>query len=262
MATVKDVVNIMERLFPPCNVCMRDSIGLMAGSMSARADKIMVCLDCTEAVADEAVQNGVDLIITHHPLIFGSITSVTDSDPVGRVLQKVIGSGISVFSAHTNMDCSKGGINEYLAEVLGLEIICPLESVNENASLGTVGRLREELSTRSLGAFVSEKLHDPHIKTYVEGVHSTVAVINGSGGSIEYIDKAMQAGATCLVTAEIKHHVALYAVGMNFSLVEFGHYSSERIFVPRLARLLAENIEKENLKIEVTVSECESDPAL
>ena len=263
MATVKMVAEIMEKLFPPENVCMQDYIGLSVGSYDAEANEALVCLDCTEAVANEAKQKGIKLIISHHPLIFGSISEVTDQTPTGRVILTLIKNGINLFSAHTNMDCSRGGINEYVADVLGLKNTSVLiKNEQGDAGVGIIGDV-DATTLVSLAQTVSNKLGDKYVKPYGKNQEiKRVAVINGSGGDIEYIREAKNQGATCFITSEIKHHVALYAVAEGVNLIETGHYASERIFISKLTERLNEQSSSQRLKMQFITSENESNPAL
>lgn len=262
MATVNDAIAMMENYFPPENVCMDDFIGLTIGSRETEIDEALLCLDCTEAVAQEAIEKGIKLIISHHPLIFGAISTVTDDDPTGKIILKCAKHGISVFSAHTNMDCTPGGINEFVAYKLGLknpEIL--VLNPNGKSGVGIIGDVEGGLTLSELARLVGDKLSDKYVKPY--GKNQKIfraAVINGSGGDIEYIDEAIRRGATCLITSEIKHHVALYALAKGFNLIETGHYNSERVFIGELADRL--NFVVKNNEIQFTVSEAECDPAL
>ena len=262
MATVNDAIKMIEAYFPPENVCMDDFIGLTVGSRDTQIDKALLCLDCTEAVVDEAIEKGIKLIISHHPLIFGAISTVTDEYPTGRIILKCVKSGVSVFSAHTNMDCTPGGINEFVSYKLGLknaEIL--VLNKNGRSGVGYVGDVEGGLTLKQLSEVVGNAFSDKYVKPY--GKNKKIyraAVINGSGGDIEYIDEAIRRGATCLITSEIKHHVALYARAKGFNLIETGHYASERVYLDTLADRL--NFVVKNDEIQFTVSESECDPAL
>lgn len=263
MATVKDVARMAEKLFPPENVCMQDYIGLSVGDENAAVDKVLVCLDCTESVVAEAAEKGAQMIFAHHPLIFGTISSVTKNTPVGRIILAAAKNGINVYSAHTNMDCSRGGITEFVADIIGLKNAQPLIEVNQNACLGLVGNLENAVPVADFADEIGKKLSDRHVKTY--GKDKTVrriAVVNGAGGDEEIINAALEKGADALVTGEIKHHVALYARSFGLDIIEVSHYASEHIYIPRLSEILNAEAQKNNLKIQFTVSESESNPAL
>lgn len=262
MATVKDVALLAEKLFPTENVCMQDYIGLSVGDENAEVDKVVCCLDCTEQTVIEAAEKSAQLIFAHHPLIFGSISTVTSATPVGRIILLAAKNGISVYSAHTNMDCSPGGITEYVAGLIGIKNPQPLIEVNQKASLGLIGTLCKSEDVFSYAEKVSRILSDEHVKVYGKrrDAHK-IAVINGAGGDEETVNAALKKGADTLVTGEIKHHIALYAIAQGLNIVEVSHYASEHIYIPRLVEILSAEAEKQNLKIQFAVSERESDPA-
>lgn len=125
---VKDVVRWMEEWAPPQIAEPGDPIGLQVGAMDAPVTRIAVALDVTEAVVDEAVEQGAQLIIAHHPLIFRPLKTLRTDRPEGRILSKLLQHGISVFAAHTNLDTAAGGVNDLLAEALGLQDCVPLRT--------------------------------------------------------------------------------------------------------------------------------------
>ncbi|MCX8130634.1 MAG: Nif3-like dinuclear metal center hexameric protein [Clostridia bacterium] len=116
----KDIVSFLEKLAPPDLAEDWDNVGLILGSSRQVVEKVLVCLDVTDKVAEEAVSNGIDLIVSHHPLIFKEMKRITEDDFKGKLIYNLIKNNISVYSAHTNLDVADGGINECLAEIIGL----------------------------------------------------------------------------------------------------------------------------------------------
>lgn len=263
MATVKEIAALAEQLFPTENVCMQDYIGLSVGDENATVDKVIVCLDCTQSVVDEAAEKGAQMIFAHHPLIFGTISSVTKNTPVGGIILSAAKNEINVYSAHTNMDCSRGGITEFVANLLGLKNTVPLIEINQNAALGLVGDLENSVAVGDFAVETGKKLSDKYVKVYgKDKTVSRIAVVNGAGGDEEIINAALEKGADALVTGEIKHHVALYARSSGLDVIEVSHYASEHIYIPRLCEIMNAEAQKNNLKIQFTASESESNPAL
>lgn len=121
MATVKDVVNVLEHFAPKSYAFEGDKIGLHVGSMNAKISKVMVALDVLESVVDEAIENNVDLILAHHPLIFKPLKSIDLNSEKGRIIQKLLQHNISVYAAHTNLDIANGGVNDMLMSQLGIK---------------------------------------------------------------------------------------------------------------------------------------------
>lgn len=123
---VQRIINILNQIAPPRLAEKWDNVGLIIGDYSAEVDKVMVALDVTEAVLDEAILQGVQLIIAHHPMIFSELKTIRADQPVGRLILKAIQNGVNIFAAHTNLDIADGGINDLLAKRLGLSEVKPL----------------------------------------------------------------------------------------------------------------------------------------
>lgn len=121
MTTVKDVVKLLEDFAPKSYAFEGDKVGLHVGSMNAKVSKVMIALDVLENIVDEAIENKVDLILAHHPLIFKPLKSIDLNSEKGRIIQKLIQHNISVYAAHTNLDIAAGGVNDMLMEQLGID---------------------------------------------------------------------------------------------------------------------------------------------
>ena len=219
-----------------------------------------MCLDATDAVLDEAIELKVKFIITHHPFIFGGLSRITDSDNLGKKVIKAIKNGINIYSAHTNLDFCSGGINEFLALTIGLKNLKPIDNyISENEGFGRIGELEKATQIDDFVATISEKLNDKNIRV-VRGSSATikkVAVINGSGGGdTTSIDKALANGCDCLVTSELKHHIALYAKELGITIIEPTHYTSERVYLQAFVNTLKSKL----VDIEVLLSSKETNP--
>lgn len=214
MPTIKEVAEFMQKIAPQELAEDWDNVGLLVES-NAETDKILVCLDITQQVVLEAKQLGCGLIVSHHPVIFSPLRSISMQSPVFTLVENKI----SAICAHTNLDAADGGVNDVLAELLGLENCASF------AGLGRVGALQEKMPAKELSELCKEQLH-----TYVQladagkFIHK-VAVVGGAGGS--YWQEAQQAGADCLVTGEASHHNALDALAEGFTLIVAGHYETE-----------------------------------
>ncbi len=244
MATIKDVTDAFLRIAPPTDMeeGEYDNVGLLAGSLSATVTRALCCLDVTSAVIDEAIEKGAELIVAHHPMIYAPIKSVADDSVTGAKLIKAIKNGIAIYAAHTNLDFTPDGINDYAAELLKLsdvEVMCPFGQ--KGAGLGRVGELPKETTADELRKLCGKAFRDDFVRIIGDknAAIRRVAVINGAGGGdVKYIDSAIKAGADCLVTADVKHHVAVYAVDRGFTLVEPQHYTMEHVYIEKLAQKL------------------------
>lgn len=253
MAIVNDVINAFSVIAPASDMEKGeyDNVGLLVGKRRSKVTKVLCCLDVTRAVIDEAIDLGAELIVSHHPMIYAPIGSVTTDDVTGDKVVKAIENRIAIYAAHTNLDFTPDGINDYAAELLALkdiDVTCPFGQ--PGAGLGRVGVLEKTMTAEELGKLCKDVFHDDFVRIIgsKNTVISRVAVINGAGGGdVKYIDAAIDAGADCLVTADVKHHVAVYAVDRGFTLVEPQHYTMEHVYIGKLAAKLREKFPELNI---------------
>lgn len=264
MPKVKDVISILQDFAPEQYIYDYDNVGLMIGNPDADVTKVLCSLDVTTEVVNEAIEIGAELIVSHHPLIFTPLKELTASTNLGDKIIKLIKNGISVYSAHTNLDFVSGGINEYVAKLFGLVDINPIDSyISNSEGFGRVGNLAKPLTALELSEVVKQKLNDKLVNVIgkVDNVISRAAVINGSGGGdIAYVDMAIKQGANALITGEVKHHVAIYAKENNFNIIEMQHYTSERIYVFELVKILQNLAIERNVDVKVFASKKEVNP--
>jgi len=268
MSTIFQITNILkafapeEHVFKPCN----DNVGLLLGNDKAIVKKVLVCLDATDAVIDEAIALQAQLIISHHPFIFAPIKRINARDLLGKKIIKAIANGINIYSSHTNLDFVAGGINDFLASGLGLRNISPLDPyIDSQAGFGRVGELPNKMPAIEFKELVAQFLKDKNTRLIAKENASVkrIAVINGAGGAdTSSIDMALKAGADCLVTADVKHHVAIYASELNLTIIEPDHYSSEHIFINRLTQILKIEAKSQNLGVEILQSKQDKNPRL
>lgn len=261
MPEIKDILALMRSFAPEAETepDFEDNVGLLIGSEKGQTDKVIACLDCTASVVEEAAEKGAGLIISHHPVIFRSVRRVTDEDPTGRVILSAVRKGITVYSAHTNLDFCKGGINDYCAELMGLKNVSPLTTEN-GVGIGRVGE-REEIRLSALVRELARTFDDDHVRTTGDDVLiKRIAVVNGGGGDIPLTELARRSGADCYVTADVPHHVMLHARACGFPLVMMQHYTMERIYIKRLVGILSSEAEKRGLSVVFEASESESCP--
>ena len=197
-----ELVRPLEEMAPVSQQEKWDNCGFSVGDTQKEISKLLVALDCTEEVIDEAVSCGADMIITHHPLIFSGIKKISPQNWLGRVIYKAINHGIVIYSAHTNMDKAAGGVSSLMAQRLGLEECIPLTPDN----FGMVGNLSRECSVGELAAKVKELFGADVIKSSapLSGKISRIAVCGGSGK--QFIADAMQCGAQVYITGDITYH--------------------------------------------------------
>lgn len=229
MMKVKDVLNYLDGIFPLDTACDFDNVGLLVGDGEAEVAGAVVALDCDINAIDFAKRKDANLIVTHHPVIFEPLKSVTGSG----IVFELIKSGISVISMHTNLDVGDGGVNDKLCEVLNLKNVKP-----HIASDGYMLKCGETDITEAdaFAAFIKKRLGGA--VRYVKGDKPIrkVLVCSGSGGG--YIDDAVSSGFDALVTADVKQNHFIAAINGKTALFDGGHFCTENIIVKPLCDLL------------------------
>lgn len=249
MTTVADILQFLETVAPSQLKMDWDNVGLLCGDRNAPVSKILVALDPFESVCREAADMGTDLLLTHHPLIFQGVSAVTEDTETGRCIRLLSRSGISAVNAHTNLDCAPGGVNDVLAQTLGLTDIAVLEG----------GLLRcGNVPKQELSEFLA------HVKAVLgcEGLRYVncgkpvckVAVGGGSCGS-ELLE-AWRAGCDTFVTADVKYNQFHDAAMLGIHLIDAGHFHTENPVVPALAEKVAAAFPEIQVKISENHRDC------
>lgn len=245
MRTCGEIAAWFDRKWPESLACSWDNVGLLAGRADKEVKTVYVALDATEAVIKEAINAGADLLLTHHPLIFGGVKRVSDQDALGRRLLSLIKADISCYCGHTSFDIAKGGMADRVAEQFGFfdreEELVPLEVTGEqegvSVGIGKIGSLKEPLTAGELATMVKERFGIPSVSVYSSGVPIKRAAISpGSGKSMG--KWAVLSGADVLITGDMGHHEGLDLVAEGVSLIDAGHYGLEHIFVDVVADAL------------------------
>lgn len=259
MICVNDIVTFLETLAPRNMAEDWDNVGLLCGSSAAPVTKILVALDPFSSVCQEAAQLGAELIVTHHPLIFSPLKSVTDASSVGQCFHTLLKNGISAINAHTNLDMAPGGVNDVLAQALGLEDITVPYPLGLDANGRAYGLLRTgTVASQPLDDFLSrvkERLGCPGLR-YADGgkpVHR-VAVGGGACGS-EWL-QAVQAGCDTFVTADVKYNQFWDSQQAGLTLIDAGHFYTENPVVAVLAQKLQAAFPEIPVSISKTHRDC------
>ena len=246
MPTIKELYDYLDNEIPRALSCEWDNDGLMVcADTFARAKKVLLALDATDAVAEYAVQNGFDAIVTHHPMIFSPLRALDVADPVARKAMFLAKNGVAVMSFHTRLDAREGGVNDVLAAKLGIMNTVPFGP--EGEKLGRIGKLPTPVEFRLFCASVSEALASPMVNAIAaKPMVQKIAVLGGGGK--DFVGSAIAAGADVLVTGEVTYNVMLSAKAEGLCLVTAGHYHTERPVLCALYKMIKEKYEE----IEVT----------
>lgn len=232
--TVKELYEYMNEKIPPSLSCGWDNDGLMCcPNPERRIRKVLVVLDVSEEIVDKAVANECDVIVSHHPLVFKPIKSLTTYAGVPRKLIKLVENGIAVMSFHTRFDAVCGGVNDVLANVLGLKNV---ESFGvDGEEMGRVGFV-EETELPLFAAKVKEVLGSPVVLYSGNLPVKRVAVLGGNGD--DFVSAAKNAGADTYLSGRIGYHMMADAKENGINLVEAGHYFTENPALNALAELV------------------------
>lgn len=239
MPTVKELYDCLNKKIPPSLSCEWDNDGLMVcADTSAEVKRVLLALDATDAVAKYAAENGFDTIVTHHPMIFSPLRSLTELDPTAKKALFLAEKGISVMSFHTRLDAAQGGVNDVLASKLG--VLDTHEFGPDGEKLGRVGTLESPVDFRAFCLEVARALGSPFVSAIgEEGSVSRVALLGGGGK--DFVKSAFYEGADVFVTGEVTYNVMLDAKAMGLRLVTAGHYHTERPVLSAIDNMIRES---------------------
>ena len=244
--TVRQLYEIIDSLAPFASQMEGDNSGFLVGSASQEITGILFALDVTEPVIDEAVALGAQLIVTHHPLMFSPISTVTDSDYESRLIRRLTRENISLIAAHTNLDRAPGGINDTLAEYCGLSEIT-------GEAFFRCGLLPVPLTAYEYADQLRERLHtDVRLMGPGSAVIRKVGLCSGAGGD-EWV-RAAEAGCDAFVSGEIKHHFGLAMADSGVIGLACGHFATEEPGIRALAAALQKTINQVECNLRIFVS--------
>ncbi len=259
MTTVADILTFVESLAPTYMKESWDNVGLLCGSKSAPVTKVLVALDPFEGVCREAAVWGAQVIVTHHPLIFQPPKAITDETSIGRCIMRLCESGISAINAHTNLDYAPGGVNDVLAQTLGLANVTVLAPAGTNEEGLPYGLLRwGQVEAQSMEEFL------PKVKTalgcdgmrYVNSGRPVSKVAVGGGACAGALLEAHAAGCDTFVTADVRYNQFWDAKDLGMNLIDAGHFQTENPVIPVLAAKIAAAFPEIEVKISETHTDC------
>ena len=224
-----------------------DNSGFTIGGPDKDVTSALLSLDCTPAVIEEAISKGVDMIITHHPLIFSPLKRIAGGSVVEKMVESAIKGGIVIYSAHTNADKVLPGVSGLMAEKMGLRDVKILDPEDENTGLGVMGILNEPISAMDLVSLVKKKfgLSTVRHSRLIDGLIQKVALCGGSGGSL--IETSVAAGAQVLITGDLSYHKFLCEDG--FMVIDTGHFESETEVLTLIKDILSKKIPNFEVRI-------------
>ena len=257
---IKEVLSALERFAPLPLQESWDNAGLQVGLTETEVSGALLCLDVNEKIVDEAIQKGCNLVVSHHPLLFRGLKTISDLTDVQRTVMKAVQKGVCVISMHTNMDNAKGGVNYKMAEKLGLRdvlFLAPKTVDGVESGSGVIGELPEAQASddfvlavkKAFGvecAMCNELLRRPVRK---------VALCGGAGDFL--LDEALKAGADAFITGEMHYH-QYFGYEQQIQICVIGHYQSEQY----TAEIFRDIIEKECPGVKTYIAETCTNPIL
>lgn len=234
MTTVHDIENMLFAWAPRDLAADWDNVGHLVGEGCSAVHRVLVSLDITEPVVEEAVAIGADLIVSHHPIMncnWHKVQHVIDEDAQGRMVMKLLRHGISAICMHTNLDAAEGGVNDVLANALGLSDLSPLN----DEKIGRIGTTKCEIPLVEFTSFVLKSLRCNGLR-YTDSGRPVHRVAVGGGACGEYIENAMALGCDTFVTSDLKYHEFLDHGAIN--LIDAGHFPTENLICPEIVSRL------------------------
>lgn len=253
-----EIIAILDRLAPEETAEPWDSVGLQLGSRSRAVSRLLLALEITGAVVDEAEKLGADMIVTHHPLFFRPVARIDEDEPTGRLAARLIGLHMAVYAAHTNLDKAEGGVNDRLIGALGVEH----PALPAGQPFLRVGALPRAVPGAQFAGYVAARLSSANVRTIGAAPDPVRRVAVGSGAAGDIIAAAAQSGADAFVVGEMKHHQALEALERGLYCVEAGHFETEWPVMAFLKRHLQKALDDLQCKVDIRLSETNGSPFL
>lgn len=258
--TVKKLMNIIEQYAPLTLKEEFDNVGLMVGDTENIVSNILVCLDCTLEVIKEAQEKKCNFILSHHPLFFIKPKSITSETIKGRKVISLIKNNIALYSAHTNLDSTKGGLNDFAVELLGFknfEVIDKKE--NTDMGIGRIININEQLTVKEICEKVKKAydINQLRVSGELNKKVKKIALINGSG--TDYFSLATNLQCDCIITGDTTYHYVSDLYEQNVALIDAGHFYSEWPAMKVVSKILQKKIQTMGLDNQVILAETSKD---
>lgn len=255
---VGQITERLEQIAPVSYAESWDNVGLLVGSEKKEVSKIMIALDATDQVIEQAVTKNIDLLITHHPMIFSAMKRINEEDFIGRRVIQLIRHDISYYAMHTNCDVCI--MNQEAADRIGLQAEDVLEYVKDGMTgeamgIGKIGMLKNACTVGELAELVKQAFHvqDLRLTGLQEQKVQKVAISTGAGKSM--VNHAIQKGAQVLITGDIDHHTAIDALAQGLQIIDAGHFGTEHFMVDYVGDYLRKTL---NGKAEIYLAQEQS----
>lgn len=257
---LSEIIDIMEEIAPPEFAEEWDNVGLQIGNPNWQVKSVWVALDPLPEVVHAACEADIDMLITHHPLIFQPLRTINIQTAIGSIIDEAVRHRLAIFAAHTNFDSAAQGLNDILAEKIGISDSTPLQTDAIGPGIGRIGRLAHACSLEKLVLNLKTKLGLNHIKfTGKPDLNvQQVAICTGSGSGL--LQNFLSSGAQAYISGDLRYHDARQAEAINVGLIDIGHFPSEHLMVEALSDRLQAIFTRRELKVRVEPCRIEKDP--
>jgi len=239
MVTCQDILTALEDFAPVSLAYDWDNCGLLAGDKNRNVKNVLVCLDCDLNVLEEAKAKNIDMILSHHPAIFNEVKRFDEEHYNGRLIKTLLQSNICYYAGHTNIDAAKGGLNDMLAEKIGLSSPCGvMEKIGENDGIGRIFELSSPITIEALCQKIKAGLHTECLSYTGELSKQVKKIALCSGGGDSFSSLALDAHCDVYVSGDFHHNKGIECLGDGMSLIDVSHYDSEIIVKEVFARVL------------------------
>ena len=237
---IREFLSSLEEIIPLDLQEDWDNSGLQVGQLDQKLKGTLVCLDVTLDILDQALEEGCNLIISHHPMIFSGVKSIGGPDALSEKIIKAIKNDLVIYASHTSCDLADGGINDYFFKKMQMDKISYISELSPGLGYGAYGEI-EAVATKNLVKKIASTMDIDGLILYgdPEKIISKLGFIGGSGAS--FIGDSLNLGLDLYITGDIKHHDALDAMEAGLSILDLGHHNSERHFVDLIGDWAEEN---------------------
>jgi dinuclear metal center YbgI/SA1388 family protein len=260
-----DIFRVLERMAPPHLAEEWDPVGLQLGDPGREVESVWVALDPSPDVVSAACREGVGLLVTHHPLIFRPLQAIHTGTPLGAAIAKALRHGLAVYAMHTNLDAAAGGLNDWLAQRLGVQRLRPLvgrqnAATRSGTGIGRSGVLPERLRLGELALEIKGRLGLETVRVVGDASRHVkrVALSTGSGGSL--LPQFLASAADVFITGDLRYHDAREIEAAQRGAIDIGHFHSEHLMTAAVAQRLRRELQRRRARIRVEACPIERDP--
>ncbi|MFM1993461.1 MAG: hypothetical protein RL537_150 [Actinomycetota bacterium] len=257
--TLSNLLATFEKLWPKTTAEEWDRPGLMLGNPSQRVTKVLLSVDATAEIINQAIESGCQLLLTHHPLLLRGVHELGELTLKGNLVSKAIKSDLAIFSAHTNADIAQGGVSQSLAQELGLRNLAPLDSASSHGVVGNIEEIKLMDFARAIARAIPATAQGIRVAGDSEKLISRVALVAGAGDS--FLPLAAQVGIDVFITSDLRHHPAQDFIEQSKltngpALIDIAHWAAEWVWLDQAAAQLAAL----HPEVEFVVSDLRTDP--